>query len=158
MVILINGASSVGKTSVCAELHRLLPHFVYFETDKHLDMLGAGWFNFERSRIKKLSKTIPSIIKTIAGAGNDIIYDAHIPEAEELKWEIDTIGSGIVSIYLKTSAKTLQQREILRNDRPIGCAIASFERFTSGNGHDFIIDTTKKTPLELANQILDIIK
>ena len=158
MVILINGASSVGKTSVCVELHRLLPHFVYFETDKHLGMLGDGWFEFEKSRIKKLSKTIPNVIKTIADSEIDIIYDAHIPEIDELKLEIDTIGGKVLSFYLKTSAQILQRREILRDNRPIGCAIASFERFTSESFHNLIIDASNKTPLELANQILDIIK
>lgn len=134
-IILINGASSAGKSTLAAAVHKRLPiPFLRFSFDLFIegkslpsDQIKAGQFSWQQMR--------PAVFRgyhrcwpALASAGNNLLID-HIIEEES--WVTDLIqllaGYDVFIVGLHCSLEELERREIARGDRQQGDAQRDLE-------------------------------
>lgn len=134
-IILINGASSAGKSTLASAVHKTLDiPFIRFSFDLFIDsnvfpseQIKAGIFSWQEMR--------PAVFEgfhrcwlAMAGAGNNLIID-HIIEQES--WVIDLIhllkDIDVYAVGLHCSLEELERREIARGDRGRGDARKDLE-------------------------------
>ncbi len=162
-VLLLNGASSSGKTSLAYALRNICPGPVMvFSIDHFLPLCG----NISQSVSQAVDQTKLPLIETFhasvaeaARAGVFAIVDHVI--GENPAWLIDLV-SRLGSIPLKIVKVTCQQklllnRELSREDRPVNPehALRQFQTIHNNMHYDCEVDTTYASPEQLATEILD---
>ena len=134
-IILINGASSAGKSTLAAAVHKQLNvPFIRFTFDQFIDsnafpsaQIRAGAFSWQEMR--------PAIFDgyhrcwpALAGAGNNLLID-HI--IEQKSWIVDLTQMlndfDVFCVALHCSIEELERREIARGDRGKGDARRDLE-------------------------------
>lgn len=154
-VILLNGASSSGKSSIGRALQRVLPDpwFLF-----PVDSLGA-MRSTEHVRVLDEAETEAMLRRTrrgyhravaaLASVGNDVIMDYPLSEPWRLEDLLGTLeGYDVTTVDVRCDPDELDRRERARGDRPVGLA-----RSQSVFGHDdrdISVDTTRASPEECA--------
>ncbi len=156
-VILLNGTSSSGKSSIAAEL---------------LDQLDGPWFHlgidgFHRLRSRQawteeeflpiFQRTVLGFHRAVAGmvaAGNDVVMDHILGE----RWRLTDCLSvfqdhQVLFVGVRCSLPELQRRERARGNRTIGRAEVQFPLVHQHGIYDIEVDTDHHTPPECATQI-----
>ena len=150
-VILLNGASSSGKSSIGRALQRVLaePWFLF-----PVDALGA-MRSTERTRtldagevdamLRRTRMGYHRAVAAVASVGNDVIMDYPLSEAWRLDDLLDVLeGYDVTAVDVHCSPDELDRRERARADRPVGLA-----RSQSPFRHDdcdIAVDTTRRSP------------
>lgn len=120
-IIILNGTSSSGKTSIAVELRKLLPDtFCYFASDQ----LASAGFRALKPTTEERNRFFDGFHKSVASfadAGNDMVVE-HI--VEEQAWA-DDLGKLLVPfdtfwVGIYSSMSALREREKRRGDRIIG--------------------------------------
>lgn len=154
-VILLNGASSSGKSSIGRALQSVLidPWFLF-----PVDSLGA-MRSPESTRMldeceleKVLRRTRMGYHRAVAGVasvGNDVIMDYPLSEPWRLHDLLDVLdGYDVTLVDVRCDADELDLREETRGDRPLGLARSQLV-FAHGD-RDIVVDTTRTTPHDCA--------
>ena len=135
-IILINGASSAGKSTLALGLQaRLEEPFLHYSFD-HFRVAGANILPMERIRKKQFDWALmrPAFfaglqrsLVAFAGAGNNLIVD-HIVETEDwMNQLVDLLAPfDVFFIGIHCPLAELERREAARGDRRIGEAQADF--------------------------------
>lgn len=134
-IIIINGPSSSGKTTLALALQKQIDiPFIRFSFDLFLDhkafpseQIRSGKFSWEQMRpyvFRGLHQCLPAL----ATAGNNIIFD-HIVETKAWLYELISLISelDVFFVGLYCSLAELERREIQRGDRRPGEARQDFE-------------------------------
>ena len=152
-IIIINGPSSSGKTTLSLALQkRLSMPFIRFSFDLFIenkilprDQVDRGTFSWPAMRpavFDGLHRCIPAL----ASAGNNVIFD-HIIETEG--WLHDLIrylaDFDVFFVGLHCSIEELERREIQRGDRRIGEARADSKIVHSFGVYDLELNSEKPT-------------
>ena len=147
-IILINGASSAGKSTLATAVHQRLPvPFLRFSFDLFIDgnsfpsdQIKSGEFSWKKMRPAVFSgyhRCWPALVS----AGNNLIID-HIIEEES--WVSDLIkllaGYDVFLVGLHCSLEELERREIARGDRGKGDARRDLEVVHKYVTYDFELD------------------
>ena len=166
-IILLNGISSSGKTSIARVLQRTLdaPYF-QDSIDAFEDMLPeryeeGGAFAWETLFPGMLAGFHRSIA-ALAGAGNNLIVD-HVMVHRE-GWA-STLGDcltvlepfPVYFVGVRCSLEEAKRREQARGDRYVGTAERQFPRVHHHNLYDIEVDTTDTSPEACAERIRDFI-
>jgi chloramphenicol 3-O phosphotransferase len=156
-VILLNGTSSSGESSVAAEL---------------LSLLDDAWFHlgidqFHRVRARKnwseeellpvFQRTVLGFHRAVAGmaaAGNDVVMDTVLGE----RWRLADCLSvferhQVLFVGVHCSLPELRRRERDRGDRTIGRAEIQFPLVHQHGVYDVEVDAERHTPADCATQI-----
>lgn len=148
-IILINGPSSSGKTTLALALQEQLAiPFIRFSFDLFLDQnvlplerIRSGAFSWEAMR-PSVFRGIHSCLPALAMAGNNIIFD-HIIESKE--WLADLLeavaGLDVFFVGLHCSLPELERREIARGNRRAGEARADFQIVHRVTTYDLELDS-----------------
>jgi chloramphenicol 3-O phosphotransferase len=160
-VIVLNGASSSGKSSVGRALLPLLadPWFLF-----PVDELGA-MRSVVHTRVlddagisAMLTRTWRGYHRAVAGlvsAGNDVIMDYPLSEAWRLADLVDVLsGFDVTLVDVWCSAAELARRELARGDRPVGLAVSQTLVYGHGD-RDIVVDSTDSSPQECARVIVE---
>lgn len=160
-VILMNGPSSVGKSSIAKEIQKLanIPFF-HLSSDQFIEskMLPDKYKEkFPWTELRpKFFNGFHNCLPAIASAGNNIVVD-HIVEYKE--WLDDIVillkDFDVFYVGLTCDLRELERREIQRGDRYIGESKEHLEVVHSFSPYDIFIDTTDSSPQECANIILE---
>lgn len=166
-IILLNGASSSGKTTIAKALQKAIPiPFLYYSSDLLVDanMLPQ----VDRSKndsVWSWQKIRPVFfdgfhqsIRAFASAGNCIIVD-HVVERKEWLDDLISLLKDFDVLYIGVFCKLeeLERRE-LKRDRYVGEAKSHLEDgIHTWSGYDFTIDTTCGNTAESVVQIIDFI-
>jgi chloramphenicol 3-O phosphotransferase len=134
-VILLNGASSSGKTSIARALHSEIEEpFWHFSIDHlrdagvlPLDRIRRGEFRWAALRdafFNGFHRSLPAF----AGADNNLIVE-HIVETPEWRKQLITLlhGFDVFFVGVHCPLDELERREVARGDRPVGGARRDFE-------------------------------
>ncbi|NNL66562.1 MAG: AAA family ATPase [Myxococcales bacterium] len=161
-IILIDGASSSGKTTLARALQaRLDEPFWHFSIDHlrdagvlPLERIRSGEFRWDRLRpgfFEGFHRCLPAL----AHAGNDLIVE-HIVESEAWMARLLALLSDVDVFFvaLRCPLDELERREAERGDRRPGEARADFERDGGFALHDLALDATR-TPEENAAALID---
>jgi chloramphenicol 3-O phosphotransferase len=148
-VVLLNGVSSSGKSSIAQQL------LVDLETPwfhMGVDMFGAmrgaqRTHGLDDAGVADvLRRTRTGFHRAVAGmarAGNDIVMDHVLSE----RWRLDdllTVMAGIDVIFagVHCAVEELERRECLRGDRTLGTAAGQIDQVHSYGDYDVEVDTT----------------
>lgn len=151
-IIVLNGTSSAGKTSIAVELRNLLPDTVCYYAS---DQLAAAGFRPLRSSTEERCRFFDGFHRSLASfaaAGNDLLVE-HI--VEEQAWA-DDLGTLLAPfdtfcVGVHCDLAKLREREKQRGDRTIG--EAEFHLKTHGYcRYDFEVHNDQ-TPLDAAKAI-----
>jgi chloramphenicol 3-O phosphotransferase len=158
-IILLNGASSSGKSSI----GRALP-----------PLLADPWFLVPVDAINAMRSTVHTrtlddteigemlrrtrlgyhrAVAALASAGNDVIMDYPLSEPWRLDDLLKTLlGYEVTLVEVRCSPEQLDRRERLRGDRPHGLARSQSMVYAHGD-FDIAVDTTATSPEACAKQI-----
>lgn len=160
-IILLNGASSAGKSSIGRELLPLLedPWFLVPVDEisgmrstvhtRELDEAEIG------EMLRRTRLGYHRAVAALASVGNDVIMDYPLSET----WRLDDLlevldGYDVTLVEVWCAPEELERREAARGDRPIGLA-RSQTLVNSHGAYDIRVDTTAATPASCAKEIAD---
>jgi chloramphenicol 3-O phosphotransferase len=153
-LIIINGPSSSGKTTLALALQKQLDiPFIRFSFDLFIDhkafpseQIKNGKFSWEQMR-PSVFRGLHQCLPALTTAGNNIIFD-HIIETKVWLYELISLISDLDVFFVGVhcSLPELERREIQRGDRRRGEARQDFETVHSLPTYDLVIDS--EHPLE----------
>lgn len=160
-IILLNGASSAGKSSVGRALPPLLPDPWFLVP---VDAIGAMRSTVhtraldEAEIAEMLTRTrlgYHRAVAALASVGNDVIMDYPLSERWRLADLLGTLaGYDVTLVEVRCSPDELDRRERDRGDRPIGLARSQSTVYAHGD-FDIAVDTTGREPGECARTIVN---
>ncbi|GAA4008561.1 chloramphenicol phosphotransferase CPT family protein [Deinococcus rubellus] len=148
-IILLNGASSAGKSTLCRALQAQLPEpFLYFALDlllfsKEVVPQRPGVVAFEWSRQRpRLFGGYHRSLAAFASAGNNLIVDYVLETQETLSDLVRLLAPfDVFFVGVHCPLPELERRERARGDRRIGDARMDFGRVHTFSGYDFELDS-----------------
>jgi len=177
-IILLNGASSAGKTSILLALQQVLDTpYLDAGIDKFLWMLPKPYLDvplwhdvFEYSWHEngdtrelsiqagplghKLMSGMHQAIAALSQAGNNVIAD-HVLIERQWVQECACLFADLPALFVGVHCplEVLEQRERERSDRTLGQARAYFRTVHAHGIYDLDVDTSRFSPVECALQI-----
>ena len=170
-VVLLNGAGSVGKSSVAKALQRLASRpMLHVQMDAFLEMLPPGTFGdpdfyrFETTVedghpvtavhsgpvMQALMHGMRRAVAALAADGLDVIADDVFWGDELADYRALLAPFDFHAVSLVAPLEVLEARERARGDRDLGLARWQHGRVASGAAFDLTIDTSRSTPDESA--------
>jgi chloramphenicol 3-O phosphotransferase len=166
-VILLNGTSSSGKTTIARALQeKLREPYMYVSIDDFFHLYPERFLNpTSREEANALARLIPAVVSgfhrsiaSIAQSGNNIIVDHVLQEQEWLKECIESwLGFDVLFVGVKCPLEIVEEREKERGDRNVGTARYQFERVHSHGLYDLEIDTSILSVEECIERIMELI-
>lgn len=157
MIILLNGASSSGKTTLVrawqqamatpyldAGLDRFLWMFLAAISSSRCGMTSWGWPTEAGETGHRLVHGMHRAIAALSQAGNCVVADHVLVEPE---WVTDCatvladLPASFTGIGVRCPLPVLVERERGRGDRTLGQAAAQYERVHAHGVYDFEVDT-----------------
>ncbi|WP_313641741.1 phosphotransferase-like protein [Paenibacillus sp.] len=172
IIVLMNGTSSSGKTSISIELinqKEILFHHLSID-DFIKDFFNNKFSDIEPTRevdeqviaqimFDPLISMYYSTIKLFSEMGLNVIVDTVIDndkwfnECLDLFFDQPTLFIGVIC-----SKEELIRREQTRGDRKIGLAASQFSKVYCIDEYDLEVNTEEMNPIECAEKILSFIK
>jgi chloramphenicol 3-O phosphotransferase len=172
IIVLMNGTSSSGKTSISIELmnqkeipfHYLsIDNFIKEFNNKFLDVAEPTREVDQQSIAQIIFDPLFSVyystIKLFSEIGVNVIVDTVIDndkwfnECLDLFFDQPTLFIGVIC-----SKEELIRREQTRGDRNIGLAASQFSKVYCIDEYDLEVNTEEMNPIECAEKILSFIK
>lgn len=159
-VVVLNGTSSAGKTTLAVELQRAAPELqlVHVQLDAFRAMEPPGYWSTDcmeqgARRVEALCRAINSAVAQFARCGQNVILD-HVltPTACRFLME-DLTGYEVLLVKVECSLEQLALREAQRSDRAPGLAKSQLESVHAACRYDFEVNTTFHSPVELAHRL-----
>jgi chloramphenicol 3-O phosphotransferase len=149
-LILLNGPSSAGKTTLCRALQVALPvpflhfslDFLMFDTSalppKREGNPAFAW----RAQRPKVFQGYYNCLGALARAGNNVVSDYIIETAEQLEaLDAQLEGLDVYWVGVHCDLATLEHREQARGDRRAGDARRDFETVHSFRAYDLEVNS-----------------
>lgn len=151
-IILLNGASSSGKSSVGRALLPLLPDPWFLVP---IDAVGAMRSTVHTrvlddaeisEMLRRTRLGYHRAVAALASAGNDVIMDYPLSEQWRMNDLLETLeGYDVTLVEVRCSQAELERRERVRGDRPVGLARSQSTVYAHGE-FDIAVDTTSTGP------------
>jgi chloramphenicol 3-O phosphotransferase len=165
-VIVLNGGSSSGKTTIAARLQELLPgDWQRYGIDDLVDALpvGAGIAFGEHGevevdeRFRELETAWLSGIGAMARAGARVILDDVFlgGAASQERTRAHLAGLDVLWVGVHCDPSVAAAREATRDDRIAGMAASQATIVHEGVAYDLEVDTTHTAPIECARAIAE---
>lgn len=184
-IILLNGPSSSGKSSLAKILQSKLPFpFLHIGIDKMIAMMPYSINNWEGGKseqgfwwkqsydtkgqkifeiqlgpyAKKISNSFKDVVVTLAKNGHNIIIDdVAFGNAEIEVWRERLKDFNTFYIGIHCSLPTLEEREKARGDRIIGSARHQYHTVHQEIAYDLFIDTERESLESCAEKIIKLV-
>ncbi|MCE3230735.1 MAG: chloramphenicol phosphotransferase [Alphaproteobacteria bacterium] len=185
MILFLNGCSSSGKSTLAKAIQHLSDTpWLLLGIDTFFHMMPSKYVGFGEKadegyrfvpsqdkgepmmRVesgvfgKAVTHSIPKVIQTLAKDAHNLIVDEVLFSDGELEAYVQALtGYTVYFIGVMCDLKTLQEREILREDRALGLARDQFAHVHNRKRpYDLTVDTTHTSPFGCAEKILSFIK
>jgi chloramphenicol 3-O phosphotransferase len=174
-VVLLNGASSVGKGSVAKALQRIAARpTLHVQMDAFLEMMPPGAFGAPEGYTFKTRHEAGKPVTAIAGgpilalamtslrasvaamadAGADLVVDEVMWDPADLAdYRRRLAGHDLRVVGLFAPLEVLERREKARGDRALGLARWQYDKVHAGVAYDLELDTSVASPEALAGLI-----
>jgi len=159
-VIFVDGTSSTGATTLCRAIIRRLPEFfLYIPNDAFLNGIHKRKWPLDSEGIPiPLMKTAIGMFRclgTLADSGIDLVVDTMLAHESWMQESAAALGDhDSLLVRLHCSPDELEKRERARGNRPVGLALWQASTFYKCPDHDLMIDTTRRSPEECADEII----
>jgi chloramphenicol 3-O phosphotransferase len=184
-IILLHGASSVGKSTIASILReRLDGPYLHIGADNFIAMLPKKYFpgstyehdgaifviendknNLPKVKLKygavaiKLFSSIKKIMLDLATDGFPLIIDELILKEEELEEYRQLFKNfNLITIKVWAPLEVIEKREKNRGDRKIGLARGMYDEAYQNYKDDLLLDTSQFSPQECAEKIKNLIE
>ena len=170
-IVILNGGSSSGKSSIARALQSLLPApWLTFGVDDFVDALPPAMLNSEDGLqisqdghisvgpgIRRLREAWERGIAATAHAGAGVIIDDVFlaGAAAQDRWRVALRHLQILWVGVRCEPSVAAQREARRADRMTGMAALQAELVHADVAYDLEIDSTSASPETCARQIVD---
>lgn len=179
IIVLLNGTSSSGKTSISNELltqsdipfqHLSFDNFINGLFHSYKDFLNSTYPNMETNGAEDgqlvnqiladpLISLYYSTIKLLSAMGNNVIVDAVIGNDKWFNTCIELFSDHpVIFVVVKCSKEELARREQVRGDREVGLASSQYDNVYCFNEYDLEFNTEIMSSSECANEILNFIR
>ena len=173
-IILLNGASSAGKSSIARALQEIASEpYLHVQMDAFLEMLPealqqnmpgfayrTGWEGgkpfvaIEAGPTgKRAMRGMRHAIAVLAGQGNNLIVDDVMVGGEMAQYQALLADFEVFRVGVIAPLAVLEMRESARSDRLPGLARWQYERVHKGVAYDLEVDTSVLTAQECASRI-----
>ena len=161
-IIVLNGASSSGKTSVARSLQALLPEpYQHLQLDAFRAMEPPGYWTGWEQRQAQSDLQLAALCRAMAAAlveysrhGQHVVFDTALTNRDAWRYTLEAlVGLPVFLIGITCEAEELARREKQRGDRPAGLAVGQFEWIHRDKHYDLMVDTTRSPPEHCARQI-----
>ncbi len=155
-VIILNGASSAGKTTLSRCLQSTFSEaYLVCSLDAFWNMtpydIPAGSKNFPNMKLA-LAKSV----KALAETGHNVIVDIVFCGEKTYREMISELSQlNLTLVKVECSLAELEKRELARGDRKIGLASLQYESVHRGVLYDLTVNTENHSPEQCAQAILD---
>ena len=155
-VILLNGPSSAGKSSIAKALRQKLPdsgRAVILSLDDYLQMSAKEpiWEDDVFAIMPRMGEDISSALQE----GNTVIIDHVITSARIYRALTDAVrGFPMKTVLVRCDVEMLRRRETERGDRCAGSAEASLQYLYPKTGYELCVDSSEASPAALAEEIV----
>ncbi|WNF24911.1 phosphotransferase-like protein [Mesobacillus jeotgali] len=160
MIIVLNGVSSSGKSTLAKEITKLLPDFFAFSVDDY-DLVIEKMEDREHERLIPI-ETEYFYYKNVAmfsDRGVNLILDQILHDPITLQNFYETLKScPILLVGVHCPVEELKKREVLRGDRRIGQAISQLSFVHKQEIYDIEVNTYANSMMECAKEIVDCLK
>jgi chloramphenicol 3-O phosphotransferase len=162
-IILLNGVSSSGKSSIAKALQkRLDAPYLHVCIDVFEEMMPDRTRLTEQARQTVFNKMLSGFhhsIAALASCDNNLIVDTVIIEDDDPRnWAIECLTLlapyDVYLVGVRCNLDELERRELARGDRPAGLSRWQFSRMHSQLIYDFEVDTSVYTAEQCAHQII----
>jgi len=162
-IICLNGTSSSGKTALARALQELLPRiYLNFSIDSILYVLPEQALvrmttgkDISDLNYPLLDRSFNACVRRLVEMGNFLVIDNAMVRVEQVTDFLHSVsGLSVLLVGVHCSTEVLNRRERRRQDRTIGEAAGQFDRVHRYVVYDVEVDSTIKTPRDLA---LDIV-
>ena len=158
-VLLLNGTSSSGKSSIAKELLATLDGTWFHLAIDQFHRLRARRDWSEEEFLPVFQRTVLGFHRAVAGmaaAGNDVVVDHILGE----RWRLEDCLAvfdelPVFFVGVRCSLPELERRERERGNRTIGRAAVQFPLVHEHGLYDVEVDSERHTPAECAGQIRD---
>ena len=154
-VIVLNGASSSGKTTLAKALQQSLPKpFLHLSLDQFAHMLPEGT---DFSTFDRLVVGMEGCVAALVEAGNSVILEHILVEdswKERLKKTLE--GWSVLYVGLHCPFEELERRDHLRPERDAGLNHSQFESVHRGMTYDIEVNTAVGSPDSEVDAILSV--
>jgi len=159
-VVVLNGTSSAGKSTLSRVLQALLletqgEHWWHAQMDNLTAMLpvrpGPHGPTTDPADVGKFVAGWYGCIRALALAGNSVIADAGFLQRDWLLAQIEALD-GIEALYVgvRCPLAEVERREVARGDRKPGYARAQYDRVYQHGPYDVEVDTSVLGPEAIA--------
>ncbi|WBQ05790.1 chloramphenicol phosphotransferase CPT family protein [Kribbella sp. CA-293567] len=157
-VLLLNGASSSGKSSIGRALLPLLPDPWFLVPVDAISGMRSTVHTRELAEdeiaamLNRTRRGYHRAVAALASQGNDVIMDYPLSEPWRLADLLEVLtGYDVTLVDVHCSEAELERREQVRQDRPAGLALSQsvFEH----TDRDLVVDTTNHSPEACAQVI-----
>jgi chloramphenicol 3-O phosphotransferase len=173
-VIVLNGSSSSGKTSLARSLQTILPEpWLTFGVDTLIEAMPASMQTLDAGIVfgsdglvttgaafQVLDNAWSYGIAAMARTGARVIVDEVFlgGEKSQLRWKTALQGLEVLWVAVRCDLEVANARELLRGNRVQGMAEKQAEIVHKGVHYDLEVDTTTCSSLECAKNILVYLK
>lgn len=161
LVVLLNGTSSSGKTSIARELLTLLDGtWFHMPVDAFHSMRGGQDIPDEelQAEIDRTAKGFHRAVAGMAAGGNHLVVDHPISRRWRMLDLLDLlVPENTVLVGVRCPLPELERREVERGDRQSGLAAMQYPHVHAHGPHDIDVDTSVHSPQECARRIRDFL-
>lgn len=163
-IIVLNGTSSSGKTSLAKALQlksELPVHHVQLDAFRDMEPPGYwdGWEQREEASAQRMMSALCgamyAAVLQYSCHGQQVVLDVALTNPHARRLLVEYLqGWPVYLVGVHCSAQELERRERARGDRSIGLAASQMDWLHRRMRYDVQIDTTDRKPEELAVELL----
>lgn len=162
-IIILNGVSSSGKTTLTRELQNKLEEtFFWLANDTLIDMLPSKcWDGDPDEYCAQALLMLNRVIKTFSDEKKNVILDHVILSTEKKDLFMDLVillhDYPVLLVNVVCPISELERRELERGDRNIGQAVSQLSLLNPQDGYDIVVDTFNKPISNCADDIIEML-
>jgi len=159
-ILLLNGPSSAGKTSLAWELQTKAPDYWYWlPLDCYLDAVPSQqWETDKDEGFRTAFDLHHDCVKLVSDQGKDVIVDTVLCGRDTFaSFEKRLVGYPVIMIKVTCPIDELNRRELARGDRDVGLAAGQAEIMVPQQSYDLIVDTHAQSTEECARRIMEVL-
>ena len=159
-ILILNGASSSGKTSIAQAIQSLVAepyHHLQLDTFRAMEPRD-NWEGGEHQSSAAVALKLAALCRAMNAAlaeysrhGQNAVFDTELSNPDAWRYVVeDLVDLPVLMVGVTCGAAVLAKREHERGDRKSGLAASQFDRVHKNKEYDFMIDTTVSSTADCA--------